>query len=200
MGRSSQAKQKLLEATLELIWTKSYCAVGVDAICAQAQVKKGSFYHYFTSKAELAAAAVENHWQRYKPKLEAIFNSPQPPLARLDAYFAQVHQYQWQRQQKGGHVCGCPYMDLGAEAATLEPAILQRVQDILQEYYGFFAATVQEAQEHGDIQVADAEAAARWLFAYFEGMLTQARIYNDPDWLQDLSQGARQLLGATTAA
>ena len=60
MGRVSDAKEKLMEAVSELIWTGSYGSTTIDQICEKAGVKKGSFYYFFKSKSELAAAAVSH--------------------------------------------------------------------------------------------------------------------------------------------
>lgn len=55
MGRApTNTKTKLIETATDLIWRDSYGSVSVDDICAQTGVKKGSFYHYFPSKAHLA--------------------------------------------------------------------------------------------------------------------------------------------------
>ena len=40
---------------------RSYQAVGVDELCQAADVRKGSFYHYFSSKSELAKAVIDLH-------------------------------------------------------------------------------------------------------------------------------------------
>jgi len=57
MGRVSDARQRLLDATIDLIWQNSYGAVTVDDICERAGVKKGSFYYFFPSKTDLVVAA-----------------------------------------------------------------------------------------------------------------------------------------------
>ena len=41
MGRVSDAKTKLMDAVLELIWTGSYGNTTIDLICEKAAVKKG---------------------------------------------------------------------------------------------------------------------------------------------------------------
>ena len=43
MGRTSNAKERLLQVAFDLIWEQSYGSVSVDDICARAKVKKGSF-------------------------------------------------------------------------------------------------------------------------------------------------------------
>jgi TetR/AcrR family transcriptional regulator, transcriptional repressor for nem operon len=57
----TNSRSKLLDAALQVIRTKGYVATTVDDICAAAGVTKGSFFHHFKSKEELALAAVE-HW------------------------------------------------------------------------------------------------------------------------------------------
>ncbi|HEX6836727.1 MAG TPA: helix-turn-helix domain-containing protein, partial [Polyangia bacterium] len=83
MGRVSTARARLVQAAIDLIWTDSYGAVSVDAICEQARVKKGSFYHFFKSKDELVIAALDTHWENRKPQLELLFARARPPLERL---------------------------------------------------------------------------------------------------------------------
>lgn len=43
MGRTSDAKERLLQVGFDLIWNQSYGAVSVDQICERADVNKGSF-------------------------------------------------------------------------------------------------------------------------------------------------------------
>jgi TetR/AcrR family transcriptional repressor of nem operon len=55
--RGSDVKSRLLDAALHVIRTQGYAASTVDDICAAAGVSKGSFFHYFATKEELALAA-----------------------------------------------------------------------------------------------------------------------------------------------
>ena len=57
MGRVSDAKDRLMKAVGELLWTGSFGSTTIDQICEKAGVKKGSFYYFFDSKAELALEA-----------------------------------------------------------------------------------------------------------------------------------------------
>ena len=49
-------KENLLDAAFELMMAKGYVATSVDEICEKAKTTKGSFFHYFESKEELAKA------------------------------------------------------------------------------------------------------------------------------------------------
>ena len=73
MPRKSDAKERLMNAAMDLIWENSYGSTSVDAICEKAGAKKGSFYHFFESKSELAVTALEADWQRKKARMDEIF-------------------------------------------------------------------------------------------------------------------------------
>ena len=58
MGRTSNAKERLLQVAFDLIWQQSYGAVSVDDICQRAKVKKGSFYYFFPLKIRSGGGGV----------------------------------------------------------------------------------------------------------------------------------------------
>src|SRR2546425_2059407 len=86
MGRVSDAKERLMGSVRELIWTGSYGSTTIDQICAKAGVKKGSFYYFFDSKADLAEQAIDEDWQRKRSELDAMFSPTVPPLERFRKY------------------------------------------------------------------------------------------------------------------
>lgn len=56
-----ESKTALLDAALSVFRVKGYTAAHVEDICEAADVTKGSFFHHFESKEEIAIAAAE-HW------------------------------------------------------------------------------------------------------------------------------------------
>jgi TetR/AcrR family transcriptional regulator, transcriptional repressor for nem operon len=52
-----QSKIKILDAALHVIRAKGYIATSVDDLCHAAGVTKGSFFHHFKTKEELAISA-----------------------------------------------------------------------------------------------------------------------------------------------
>src|SRR6266567_1498838 len=112
MGRSSDAKERLIESGITLIWRHGFAGVSVDQVCESAGVKKGSFYHFFESKEDLALAALDTHWQRRRPVLDALFSASEAPLSRLQRYFRFIYQRQCEIHTEQGCVLGCFYFSL----------------------------------------------------------------------------------------
>src|SRR5436189_4507117 len=100
MGRVSDAKEKLMEAVSELIWTGSYGSTTIDDICEKAGVKKGSFYYFFDSKVDLAEVAIEEEWKTKRAELDSIFSPTIPPLERLRKYLEFGYQMQTEMKAK----------------------------------------------------------------------------------------------------
>jgi TetR/AcrR family transcriptional repressor of nem operon len=82
-----ESKTKLLDAALHVIRAKGYTATRIEDICAEAGLTKGSFFHHFKNKEELALAAAA-HWGAITSGLfaSAPYRSLSDPLSRLLAY------------------------------------------------------------------------------------------------------------------
>jgi TetR/AcrR family transcriptional repressor of nem operon len=72
-----------------MIRTKGYAATTIDDICAAAGVTKGSFFHHFKSKDDLALAAVA-YWNERTGSFfaAATYRRAPDPLDRLFGYIA----------------------------------------------------------------------------------------------------------------
>ena len=57
-----ESKTRLLNAALDAIRAKGYSATTVDDICHAAGVTKGSFFHHFHTKDDLAPSAPPRYW------------------------------------------------------------------------------------------------------------------------------------------
>ena len=91
MATSSQihhdSKTKLLDAAVHVIRAKGYTATRVEDICEAAGLTKGSFFHHFSSKEDLALDAAE-HFSAMAESLfsSAPYHSLSDPLDRLIGY------------------------------------------------------------------------------------------------------------------
>jgi TetR/AcrR family transcriptional regulator, transcriptional repressor for nem operon len=193
--KQCESKLKLLRTAHELIWRQSYGSVGVDQICEQSGVKKGSFYHFFRSKSELTVAAYEYHWDQLRAALDRVFSVQKSPLERLDAYFEHIYQSQKERFERVGQMLGCPFISIGCELSTQDESIRQMAQQIIDGKRRYVEATLRDGIDRGEIPGGNPQLLARELQSYIMGLVQEAKIANDPHVLDRLRPGAYRLLG-----
>jgi TetR/AcrR family transcriptional repressor of nem operon len=82
-----ESKTKFLNAAMHVIRVKGYTATRIEDVCAEAGLTKGSFFHHFKGKEELALAAAE-HWEEVTSGLfrSAPYRQLADPLDRVLAY------------------------------------------------------------------------------------------------------------------
>src|SRR5579863_4407638 len=86
-AQQHESKTRLLNAALHVVRAKGYTATRVEDICDAAGLTKGSFFHHFKSKEDLAVAAADR-WSAVTGGLftAAPYHAPADPLDRLLAY------------------------------------------------------------------------------------------------------------------
>ena len=184
-----------MDAAYSLICEYSYGAVTVEAICERAGVKKGSFYYFFESKADLAVAAIDCWWRAREKVIDELFHSDIPPLERLRRYLDFVAKIQLDFHGRSGQLLGCPLFTFGTEICTQDERIRDRIVIFARYIQKAFTGAITEGQARGEVEGGDPAAKARALLSLYEGMLTLARIENNPAHVQNLSHDALSALG-----
>ncbi len=87
MKSETASRERLLDGALAAIRENGYAATTVDDVCRRAKLSKGSFFHYFRSKDDLALAAIER-WNNVAGELfaNASYQALDDPLARIHGY------------------------------------------------------------------------------------------------------------------
>lgn len=195
MQRPTDTRERLLATAAELIWRSSYHATGVDRICAAAGVNKGSFYHFFASKEDLAIAAIEAQWAEIKPRVDEVFSAAEPPLERLRRYARHVIAMQEEMSVRGGTVCGCPLVALGSEMGTQAPALRAKVEQLLDVKVRYLESAIRDAHAAGVLVAPDPARKAQLVIDVVEGALTRARILNHLGPIHGLEEIVLEVLG-----
>jgi TetR/AcrR family transcriptional repressor of nem operon len=198
--RHSDAKQRLLQTASDLIRESSYGSVGVEQICERSGVQKGSFYHFFPSKSDLAVAAIEDHWGQNLADKQRAFAAETAPLGRLSAWCELIKRNQTRWAQKKGKVLGCPYSSIGSELSTQDEKIRLKCHEMAQRVCAFVETAVRDAQREGSVPKGNAAEKARELYSFVTGVILQAKIDNDLPVLERLKPGIFHLLGVREPA
>jgi len=187
MNSPTYTRQRILESARDLIYARSYGEVDVAAICDNADVKKGSFYHFFPSKRDLTLAVIDEFLIEFKEQIFAeAFSKSLPPMQRFLRLSELAYRFQKEIADETGHTLGCPFGNIALEMSTQDEVLRQKVALILSRMEELFRETLTEAIAQGEIGEIDTAATASAMVAYAEGIMLMAKTRNDPAVLRRL--------------
>jgi TetR/AcrR family transcriptional repressor of nem operon len=134
----------------------------------------------------LAVAALDRMAQAQKEVWDGQFSPSRPPLERIRARCEFTYHKQRDLKAKHGKVLGCPLCSLGSEICNQDEQIRDKIREICTRNMKYWESAIHDAQTEGLISAGDPAEKARCVFAYLEGLITQARIYNDAELLSNL--------------
>ena len=174
-------RERLLQAAASLMWERSFQATGVDDLCKRAQAKKGSFYHFFPSKIDLAIAAIEKTWaQAQVAVFDPVFSRSGSGLVQFQHLIEKAYKYQTSIAPEKGVFLGCPFGNLGQEMAQQDERIRATLQKIFDAHCAYIEAALIRAEHAGEIPVGNNRLRAKNVFALLEGAQLLAKVANDP--------------------
>jgi len=183
-GRPSVAtRAALIEAGTQLILEKGYNNTGLDEILREANVHKGSFYHFFKSKEDFGLQVVAEYAAFRLGSLdEQLNNAELRPLDRLRRFY----ELAGQRHQRLGYRKGCLFGNLGQEMADQSEVFRTRLEGVLSEYRAKIAGCFREAQRVGDLRCdLDVDRLAGFCLNSWEGALLRMKVAKSYEPLND---------------
>ena len=117
MKKGDQSKHHLIECAARLFWHDGYNATGINKILQESEMTKGSFYFYFKTKKELAAAVISYYQQVIFEWLQELSQDTQ-----WEEFVRQFSSRMLKDAADGRHY-GCPFAVVGMEIAFAEPDI-----------------------------------------------------------------------------
>jgi TetR/AcrR family transcriptional repressor of nem operon len=133
--KRSRSRERLIETAIDLLHGHGYRAVGVQALCEEAGVRKGSFYHFFASKEELTLEALNHAWEVFRstviePTMDADLDREGRVEAIRTACIAPV--LEGHTGSTGPH--GCLFGRLAASIGEGEPLLRSRLGEVFTEW------------------------------------------------------------------
>jgi TetR/AcrR family transcriptional regulator, transcriptional repressor for nem operon len=176
MSDSPNSRTRLLAATIDLVRTNGYAATRVDAVCESAGVTKGSFFHHFATKDELAIAAAEFWNQR---AAELFSNAPYAlhpdPLDRLLGYV------KFRRQLIAGEIWeySCYAGTTIQETHDTHPEIRDACAASIRAHIGMLIAMIEQALERYPVAKLVPRTLAIHMQAVLQGAFVMAKALQD---------------------
>ena len=195
MGRTSDARERLIESGRALMHERGYTAVGVSEVCTRAGVNKGSFYHFFPSKQDLAREVIQSFWSMTSDALDEMVEGNGPPLDRFKSFFRQSYRWHKRLKKETGKLLGCPLGNLALEMSNQDPELRTCLKDAIGRYIHRFEAVLRQAVDSGDLPEQSTGKAALMVMSLVEGTLMMAKMEDDPEVLKGLEDEALKLVG-----
>ncbi|MFR9752462.1 TetR/AcrR family transcriptional regulator [Nocardia sp. 004] len=189
-----QTRDRIVRSAAKLFITRSYHSVGVSDLCAAADVRKGSFYHFFSSKADVAKAVIDLHAAEMEQWLAQ--ESDRDPADHLLAVASAVTLVQGGFEKRFGRIVGCPFGNLAAELSTTDEALREYVATVLASWEAKLAAACHTAAEHAVLRDdVDPDQLAHTILAQIQGLILLAKVSNSP--AAQITAGLHAFLGLT---
>lgn len=194
MNPDTDTRSRIVATAREMFHGRSYADVGIQEICDGAKVQKGSFYHFFPSKRELALAVIDDVADDWANGFVAeAFDPELPPGERLDYMVDAAYYWQKASSDPEGRMPGCLFGNLALEMSTRDDVMRSRLNAVFDKAMGKFRATLDEGVRTGAMAAMDTEATATAMLAYLEGVILLAKARNEPELILVLGPAIKTL-------
>ncbi len=181
--KGEKSKEQLIKSAAHLFFQKGYNATGLNEIINQAELTKGSFYFYFTSKKDLAMAVAE-----YYDRLKINDISKAAAGSTWEEFVDKLvaDSMEEVRQQRN---FGCPLAVLGMEIAFSEPDVVEQYYTSLKRLTAIFADVLKRT----GISNEQADILADRALSLFEGYSLFYRLSKDVTELEKISTNLKMI-------
>lgn len=166
-GKETAAR--LRQAALELFAKSGYAAVSMRTIAGEIGVQAGAIYNHYPTKQDLLTDLLVAHMTTLIGAYEARDNSEREcdPIQALEGFVRFHIRYHLDRSDE----VFISYMEL----RNLEPDNFGAVEALRRRYEQFLRSILEDGQEQGVFQIADAAVTTMAIIAMLTGMTTWYR-------------------------
>ncbi|MGB5866549.1 MAG: TetR/AcrR family transcriptional regulator [Arcobacteraceae bacterium] len=161
-------RQKLIDVTFEEVFSNGYQGASLKEILEKAKVHKGSMYHYFKSKKEMALVAIEEkisnrNSKRYEDilKLESGF---------IDAFFDSLKDTTQRDFNRG-----CPIANVIQEMSNIDVDFNNMMNKIYTQFRLYIKRILDKAIQTNEIKACDTQKIALFIASTLEGAILSAK-------------------------
>jgi TetR/AcrR family transcriptional regulator, transcriptional repressor for nem operon len=186
MDASTNARDRLIEGTRQLLWDRGYLGTSPTAILRRSGVGQGSMYHHFQGKPDLVLAAERRSAETMQAQVREVLGGSGPALRRITDYL--LLEREVLRGCSVGRLAGDPEIIAREE-------LRQPVRETFELLGALLAQAIEEAQQDGELDAGlrPAEVAAT-LSAIIQGGYALARAEQSREPFDRAVRGALDLL------
>ena len=168
-------RTRIIEAAMELFWSKGYGSTSIADILGRAEINSGSLYHFFPGKQDLLLAVLDAYHAGIGPMLlDPAWEGVDDPIERIFALLAKYRELIVMTDC----TYGCPIGSLALEIHEPDPVVRERIVENFDAWTGAVLACI-EAEGNRFPEGTDLKALAEFTLTVMEGAVMQARTYRD---------------------
>lgn len=175
-SKSVLSRERILESAQELILSRGFSSMTVDAICQSAGITKGGFFHHFPSKEALGEAVLAKFWGDVEERQKvAPFRITADPIQYLEGYLDHaIESYQNPEMQKG-----CMLAIFTVELAESHEPLFRSASHYFDQWRTEVKEMLERASRHSQRSL-DTQAWSDLYIATLEGAMLLTKAHNDP--------------------
>lgn len=189
------SRQKLIEATIELMSARGFEPMGIQSILETSGVSKSNFYYHFKSKEELCLAALEAMTLQFFTECvdPILTNKSLTPRKRLEKYLKTTSDM----MESACCQRGCPFVNLATETSDYVPAFREKISHFFASYQQRLAQCIQEGIDQGEFRDdVSANLAAQMLLASMNGTIVLTKVHKRPQIMKENIRSVLSMLAA----
>lgn len=187
----SGKRDQIIEVTAKLIHSKGYENTKLSDILDAAQIGKGQFYHYFSSKHELGLAILDHFFQSWNQRLlEDILSSPKDPETKFNEMLDWIVQLHKRNRAK----CGCVFGNLAVEMSEHDEEFRRKLQSVFEVWINKLATVIASMIPPAKADSGDVRKVAQGVVALIEGGILLMKSQQDIEVLVNTTELAKSIV------
>ncbi|OQX07809.1 MAG: TetR family transcriptional regulator [Desulfobulbaceae bacterium A2] len=184
---AKKTRERLIDAAYEELYSKGYQGAALADILRVAGVHKGSLYHFFAGKKDLAITAIsERMAQRFAARYGTIAARGNDYVAALIDVLRDTSLRDFRR--------GCPLANLVQEMSNLDEDFDRALKAIYADYRATIRDILERAVAAGELRPCDTARLATFITVVTEGAILAAKASGEiEDYSGSIEELARSL-------
>lgn len=184
MATKAELTSEHIIKTVAPIFNKhGYSGTSMSDLTKATGLTKGAIYGNFTNKEELAFVAFKYNVDRVVNQISQELSAIESPLNQLYGLTNFYRRYRAYTIEFGG----CPIVNIGVDANHDNPALLERVQEVISKLQYLITKMIVKGQEAGEIKKdADAQKYGRLIYTIIEGAVFMTVTMNNDTYLNEM--------------
>lgn len=195
VSSETDTRERILQTARQIIVHRGYAASGLTEVLKEADVPKGSFYHYFPSKDAFGVALLRRYFDDYLTSMNHIIaDRSKNGAERTMAYWQWFYDVQTSDDCQGQ----CLVVKLAAEVSDLSEAMRLQLQEGTSQIIDHIETLIASGIKDGSISAGAVDTSerdlAQSLYDSWLGASVLAKVERGPGPLDRAMRGTRKLL------